>query len=93
MMSGDLILGTGLESNSVKNGMRFEDPWHRIVLTEDTPPATPPGRSTAICSTITLENWLDVHDVVGHVAFVSNKRLNQGPVGDSNGLRYCGLHV
>ena len=87
-----MILGTGLELYSVLNGMRSEDPWHRIVRT-GIPPVTPPSRSTATCSTITLEIWLDVHDVVGHVAFVSNKRLNQDPVGDINGLTYCGLHV
>ena len=34
-----------------------------------------------------------MHDVVGHIAFVSNKRLNQDPGGDSHGLMYNGLHV
>ena len=83
---------TGLELYSVKNGMRFEDPWHRMRR-QVIRPAIRTSPSTAICSIITLGNWLDVHDVVGHIAFVSNKRLNQDPVGDSHGLTYCGLHV
>ena len=91
MMGGDLILGTGLESNSVKNGMRFEDPWHRM-LREDTRQAIATRRLTATCSRITLGNWLDVQDVVGEIAFISNKRSNQDPAGDSDGLTHCGFH-